>query len=138
MSPRPPHCHNNHSLGLILDFWIELITVFLSMESGLYCCSNNLDSLFYSGCLLVDHIDCFTFSQLPSHLPNYHNLLATTRSVPVLPYCKERACTVPDLPNGQYRLAAFLGGWVHGWITAIHRCSDADDDDVGDGGILLW
>ena len=24
--------------------------------------------------------------------------------MPVLPYCKERACTVPDLPNGQYRL----------------------------------
>merc|ERR1719204_1056990 len=31
-------------------------------------------------------------------------------SVPVLPYCKERACTVPDLPNGHYREATIRAG----------------------------
>ena len=43
-----------------------------------------------------------------SDLSRTRSDLTLTRSVPVLPYCKERACTVPDLPNGQYRLHAML------------------------------
>ena len=93
------------------------------MESGLYCCSNNLDSLVYPACcLLVDPIHCFTFSQLSSNIPNYPQSPFNVQVSACSPLLQRASLHSAGLAQWPVQVGCFfgrLGSWMDNCYTLL-------------------